>query len=130
MNIIENEKQIDITDINNLEEEFDIVFPENLKKLYLKYNGGIEETGEEIIDQFYSIKHGKTKIELVRDLMQITENNIPLNYLIFGATGVGHQISININDGTIVLFKKDRLESEIIADSLEALLSINSLEDI
>lgn len=130
MKIIESEKNINITDINNLEDKYDVVFPESFKKLYLKHNGGLEETGEDIIDELYSIKYGKSTIEIVRDLLQISEKNIPLNYLLFATTGVGHQIGVNIEDNSIVLFRKDELEPEVIADSLENLLKVNSIEEL
>ncbi len=130
MKIIDSEKPININDINALEIRLNILFPENLKKLYLKYNGGIEETGEKIIDEIYSIKFGKSTIELVRNLLQITEKSISLNYLIFATTGVGHQISIDTNNGEIVLFRKDKLDPEIITSSLEDLLEVKSIEDL
>ena len=130
MKIIESEKNIDINDIKIVEKKFDFQFPEGLKKLYLKYNGGIEETGEEIIDEIYSIKFGENTIELVRDLLQVTEKNIPLNYLIFAITAVGHQISIDMDSLEIVLFRKDELEPEIIANSIEELFQVEDIGDI
>ncbi|MFK7749077.1 MAG: SMI1/KNR4 family protein [Kordia sp.] len=130
MKIIESEKNINIIDINNLEEKYNVVFPENFKKLYLKYNGGLEETGEDIVDELYSIKYGKSTIEIVRDSLQISENNIPLYYLLFATTGVGHQIGVNLEDDSIVLFRKDDLKPEVIANSLENLLKVNSIEEL
>lgn len=39
--ITESEQNITLADIQNFEKEFEVTMPENLKKIYLKYNGGI-----------------------------------------------------------------------------------------
>ena len=129
MKIIECENNIKRSDISTLEEKFNIIFPDNLKQLYLKYNGGIEESGEEIIDELYSLKYGENTLESIRDMLQITENSIPLNYLIFATTGAGHQITYNLENGQIVLFRKDNLVPQLIASSLEDLFNVDSFND-
>ena len=129
MKIIECENNIKRSDILTLEETFNIIFPDNLKQLYLKYNGGIEESGEEIVDELYSIKYGENTLESIREMLQITENSIPLNYLIFATTGAGHQITYNLENGQIVLFRKDNLDSQLIASSLEDLFNVDSFND-
>ena len=62
--IINSEIPILIEDIEKFEKDNDIIFPENLKNLYLKYNGGEIEISD---SNFYSQNHisGKKAILII-----------------------------------------------------------------
>ncbi len=135
MKIIESEQSILIKDFNKFEKKFNLVIPRNFKMLYLKYNGGIEESGNEIVNQLFSLNYGENSLESVRTLMQITEDNIAKEYLIFANDGVGNHIAINVDkysDGyaEIFLFRHGDLEPVVIADSLEALLGVENIDEL
>ncbi len=66
--------------------------PENLKKLYLKYNGGVID-GKNYYE-INSIKYGEVLLEETIDTFQVTEHHIPKQYLPFANTAVGHIICI------------------------------------
>ncbi|PWN58146.1 SMI1/KNR4 family protein [Chryseobacterium viscerum] len=131
--ITEYEKRITIKDIQQIEESFDIVIPENLKKLYLKYNGGIIDIDNESYD-FDSIKYGMTTIEESIDSLQITEQHITKEYLPFATSPVGHIVCIYTaagkRKGQIFLFRYDELEPIFYNNSLEEFLNIKSIDDL
>ncbi|GEN78132.1 SMI1/KNR4 family protein [Chryseobacterium hagamense] len=129
--ITESENSITLADIQNVETEFNFTMPENLKKLYLKYNGGVVGDGYYEIN---SIKYGQVKIEDTIDSLQITEKHIPREYLPFASTAVGHILCIYIgNDskkGQIYLFRYDEMEPTFYSKTLEEFFKINSIDDL
>lgn len=131
--ITDQEQPITLEDIQQLENHFDFKMPENLKKLYLKYNGGILDIGEDSYD-LDSIKYGKTRIEESIDSFQISEQHIPREYLPFATTPVGHLICIYTeNDdkkGNIYLFRYDEMEPVFYNTSLEEFLQVNAVEEL
>jgi cell wall assembly regulator SMI1 len=131
--ILDSEKELTDSDIQLFEAKYDLSLPANLKKLVRKYNGGYTEDSDEI-DKFLSIKYGKVRIELIIDTHQITEKNIPEGYLPFALDWSNNALTISLegeNEGKIVKFYFDTNEdSEIIADSLEELLGVESIDDL
>lgn len=97
--IVDSENPIFPSDIKQFEKEFSKVLPVNYKNLLLKYNGGVEEEGDKVIDSFYSIKYGPTTVENAINILQIIEQTIPDNYLPFGNTGTGNEITICLSEG-------------------------------
>ncbi|WBV56464.1 SMI1/KNR4 family protein [Chryseobacterium daecheongense] len=131
--IIECEKKITIKDIQQLEENLHIEMPENLKKLYLKYNGGIIDINDQSYN-FDSIKHGISTIEESIDSLQITEQHISKEYLPFATSPVGHFVCIytasDKKKGQIFLFRYDELEPIFYNNSLEEFLNVDSIDDL
>ncbi|NBL66087.1 hypothetical protein GV828_12850 [Flavobacterium sp. NST-5] len=125
-----SEIAIDSEDIQSFENEYDILIPNNLKQLYLKYNGGEMEFLDSRTYDFASIKHGELTIEGLLNDLKVHENIIPQNYVPFAITGVGHIITINIDDSKIYLFRYDELEPDLISNSLEEFLEIESIDDL
>ena len=128
-----SERMITIGDILSFEKTFNIVIPSSLKRLYLKYNGGEVEFSDASTYDFASIKYGELTLGgLVQNLI-IDENVIPGNFLPFAVTGVGHMITIQMDSAVnnkIYLFRYDELEPILLANSLEELLGVTSIDEL
>jgi cell wall assembly regulator SMI1 len=87
-----------------------------------------------LLDILFSLKFGELTIEDSIQYNQILENNIPLGYIPIGYTGTGNEITINVKDenkiGKIYLFRHDELIPILIANSLEELLGVNSIDEL
>ncbi|MEG1591668.1 SMI1/KNR4 family protein [Chryseobacterium sp.] len=132
--IVKNPKQkITLSDIKYIESEFSFTMPESLKKLYLKYNGGIIDIDEDYY-RLNSIKYGNLLLVNTIDTMQITEKNIPREYIPFANTEGGHFICIYVKagskNGQIYLFRHDELEPIFYNNSLEEFLNVDSIEEL
>lgn len=131
--ITQQEQNITLSDIQQIENQLDFKMPENLKKLYLKYNGGILDIGEDSYD-LDSIKYGNSRMEESIDSFQITEEHIPREYLPFATTPVGHIICINTgssnNNGKIYLFRYDEMNPVLYNTSLEDFLAIRTIDEL
>jgi cell wall assembly regulator SMI1 len=127
------EKKLTSSEINDFEFKFNVVIPLNLKKLYLKYNGGLLSDEDEFSYDFASIKYGDFKLEGLIEDLQITEKTIPNNYLPFLISGVGNIITISLdenNQGKIYLFRYDDLEPILMKNSLEEFLGVRSIDEL
>ncbi|MBD8082415.1 SMI1/KNR4 family protein [Chryseobacterium caseinilyticum] len=129
--ITEQEQSITVADILELESMFNFNMPENLKKLYLKHNGGIIDDG---YYEIHSIKYGESLLEETIDSLQFIEQHIPKEYLPFATTAVGHLICIYTDSGSknghIYLFRHDELEPVFYDISLEKFLKVDSIDDL
>jgi cell wall assembly regulator SMI1 len=134
-----SEPAITSDDIVNLENDLSIKLPEELKKLLLKYNGGVLDgatqgdpsvfiDGEETTSLFsslFSIQHGENTIEYNMDMLQITEEHIPLDQIPFGDDMGGNVFTISVSEeqpGEIYYWLMDVGEPEKI-------FAANSLSD-
>ena len=81
----QSEKGISNKEIEEFEQKFNIVLPANYKKLILIHNGGENENDDMLLSSLRSIKYGKFTLEQSIRILQIVEENIPRNYLPFGA---------------------------------------------
>nr|WP_321229231.1 SMI1/KNR4 family protein [uncultured Psychroserpens sp.] len=130
--ITEFEKTINTTDIAHFEEQINRSLPESLKQLFLKYNGGVIEKIEEEYD-FFSIKYGDLKMEDMINTLQVVEQIIPIEYLPFANSPIGHIVTFSLSDddssGKIFLFRHDDLEPILISNSLEEFLGVSSIND-
>lgn len=128
------EKKLNFQDILDFESKMGVALPANYKGLILKHNGGLTNESD-FFDVLLSIKYGKQKVEDIINIHQITENNIPNNYLPIALDWSDNPIAINLNGGNdygkIVKFYFDTDEDpEIIANSLEELLGVTSIDEL
>lgn len=133
-----SKEKLEMEDIIDFENNFNIKLPEDLKKILLKYNGGVLE-GNTMEDKFifingikstysfsilYSIKYGTNTMEEAIDIYQITEEHIPREYLPFAEDQGGNPYTISTNEddyGKIYIWFMDVGEPErvFVANSLE-----------
>jgi cell wall assembly regulator SMI1 len=127
-------KKVSIKEIETFEADYNVVIPHSYKILLLKYNGGNNMNQNMLLDILFSLKFGELTIEDSIQYNQILENNIPLGYIPIGYTGTGNEITINVKDenkiGKIYLFRHDELIPILIANSLEELLGVNSIDEL
>lgn len=132
--IILSEKKINLLDINNFETQFSYNLPQNFIKFISKFNGGLVKDNDDI-RKFLSIKYGKLTIEELIDTHQIAEQNIPQGFLPIALDYSDNPITLNLNEGEnygkIVLFELDfEGNGHVIANSLEELLGVKSIDDL
>jgi cell wall assembly regulator SMI1 len=125
-------KKIEDSDINQFENNFKLKIPINLKKLLIRYNGGLVENSD-YVKKFLSLKYGNINIDDIITTHQFDEKNIPKEYLPIALDWSGNVISINLKEGNDYgkvygfYFDVDRIE--VITNSLEELLGVNTLEE-
>ncbi|HLN94944.1 MAG TPA: SMI1/KNR4 family protein [Flavobacterium sp.] len=132
--IIDCEKNVTEKDVKDFEERYNVNLPIDLKKLLFKFNGGYTEDSDDV-DKFLSLKYGAITIEMMIETHQVTEQNLPKQYLPFALDWSGNPITVCLNEGRdygkIVKFYFDTDdEPETIADSLEELLGVKSMDDL
>ena len=129
----QTEMNLKQNDLNYFQQEFDIHLPENYKQLILKYNGGYTNNNE-YFDTLKSIKFGEVKVEDTIKNHQIIENNIPINFLPIANDFSDNIICLNLQNGEdygkIYCFYFDVDKLEKIANSLEELLGVNSIDEL
>jgi cell wall assembly regulator SMI1 len=129
----QTEMNLKQNDLNYFQQEFDIHLPENYKQLILKYNGGYTNNNE-YFDTLKSIKFGEVKVEDTIKNHQIIENNIPMNYLPIANDFSDNIICLNLQTGEdygkIYCFYFDVDKLEKIANSLEELLGVKSIDEL
>ncbi|WP_415060064.1 SMI1/KNR4 family protein [Flavobacterium sp.] len=130
LKILDSENKISLNDINEIENQIGLSIPNNFKKFILKYNGGyIEE--HDYIDTLLSIKYGKITIEYFIKLHTQIEKNLPVNFLPIALDWSNNPIAIDLQKNDIVLFYFDEdSERKIIANSLEELLGVESIDEL
>lgn len=127
------EKKLNDNNIEDFQNSFNLILPNNYKKFLKKHNGGVVIENEKI-RLFLSLKHGQ-KIEDEIDTHQITEQNIPQGFLPIALDYSDNPITLNLNEGEnygkIVLFELDfESNGHVIANSLEELLGVKSIDDL
>lgn len=133
MKIQSPEKNLNDIDIENFENLFNIILPENFRRFLKKNNGGLVLENESI-RLFLSLLYGQT-IEDEIDTHQISEQNIPQGFLPIALDYSDNPITLNLNQGEdygkIFLFELDfECDSYIIANSLEELLGVDNIDDL
>lgn len=131
--IIDSEASLTNQDIIDFENTMSIELPQNFKKFIAKYNGGLVEDHDDV-DTFNSIKYGSNTIEKFIEIHQRIEKNLSDSYLPIAGDWSDNPITVCLNgedEGKIVKFYFDSdQEPEIIADSLEDLLGVESIDDL
>ena len=129
-----SESKLSPLDIENFQSQFNYSLPQNVIKLISKFNGGLIKNSDDV-RKLLPIKYGKLTIEELIDTHQISEQNIPQGFLPIALDYSDNPIAINLNEGEdyckIFLFELDfEGEGFIIANSLEELLSVNSIDEL
>ncbi len=128
-----NEKKISVDEILEFEERNDIKLPENYKKLITKFNGGMIVNSDNM-DTLLSIKYGSVRVENTIKNHQIIESNIPKDYFPFALDFSNNPITICLKEGShygeIVLFYFDVDRVEKIANSLEELFGVTTIDEL
>ncbi len=133
--ITDSEMNINRNDILDFEKNYKLILPENYKKFLLKYNGGqVDDEKREDLETFNSLKYGELTIEYMFNNYCIIEQLLDKDYLPIG-NSYGNPITLCLkagkNYGKVIVFYFDRdQEPEIIADSLEALLGVKSMDEL
>tara|TARA_A100001518_G_C1162442_1_gene16780 strand:- start:12 stop:410 length:399 start_codon:yes stop_codon:yes gene_type:complete len=129
----QTEPKLENQDLIDFENKFDIVLSQNYKELMLKYNGGYTEENESF-DTLKSIKYGELKVETSILIHQNTERNIPKNFLPIANDFSDNIICLNLeeneNYGKIYCFYFDVDKVDLLSNSLEELLGVNSIEEL
>ncbi|TXK74406.1 SMI1/KNR4 family protein [Mesonia sp. K4-1] len=129
----QTEPKLENQDLIDFENKFDIVLSQNYKELMLKYNGGYTEANESF-DTLKSIKYGELKVETSILIHQNTERNIPKNFLPIANDFSDNIICLNLeeneNYGKIYCFYFDVDKVDLLSNSLEELLGVNSIEEL
>ena len=105
-------------DLENVENEFGIIFPADFKKHYLKYNGGYPEKDEftwedkstTTINTFFSIKYkGFSNLEAVYRQVTIDDPYLPVGIFPFAVDDGGNFfcISVRLNDYDCIYYCND-----------------------
>ncbi len=129
-----SESKLSPLDIENFQSQFNYSLPQNVIKLISKFNGGLIKNSDDV-RKLLPIKYGKLTIEELIDTHQISEQNIPQGFLPIALDYSDNPIAINLNEGEdyckIFLFELDfEGEGFIIANSLEELLGVNSIDEL
>lgn len=134
VNITNSEKKINSNNLVTLEHHYQFILPENLKKLYLKYNGGEIEFQDSSIYDFASIKYGELTLENLIDDLILVEPILPEGFLPFAITGVGNIVTIYMDtqvvNNKIYLFRSDELTPIFLANSLEEWFGVTSIDEL
>ncbi len=133
--ITNSELNINKNDILDFEKNYKLILPENYKKFLLKYNGGqVDDEKREDLETFNSLKYGELTIEYMFNNYCIIEQLLDKDYLPIG-NSYGNPITLCLkagkNYGKVIIFYFDRDEEPVvIADSLEALLGVKSMDEL
>ncbi|WP_430613037.1 SMI1/KNR4 family protein [Flavobacterium sp. JP2137] len=137
--IINSQQSITRNDIVEFEKEYHLKLPENYIAFLLKYNGGgvYDEgsEGSEYVQSFNSLKYGKLTLEFMFDNYCISEDLIDKEYLPIACGYGGNPITLCLKAGKdygkIIIFYMDMDEDpQTIADSLEELLGVKSIDEL
>jgi cell wall assembly regulator SMI1 len=127
------ENKITSKDLNDFEKEQNFKLPLEYRKLILKFNGGYTENNP-FFDTLKSIKYGSITVEKAMSVHQKWEQNIPNNFLPIANDFSDNIICINLEKGSdygkIYCFYFDVNRLSKIANSLEELLGVNSIDDL
>ncbi len=127
------EKNISVDEILDFEEKNNVKLPENYKKLITKFNGGLIVNSDNM-DTLLSIKYGSVRVENMIKKHQIIESNIPKEFFPFALDFSNNPITICLKEdshyGEIVLFYFDVDSVRMIANSLEELLGVTTIDEL
>ncbi|MCP1995288.1 SMI1/KNR4 family protein [Flavobacterium sp. HSC-61S13] len=137
INIEDSERRLPDNSIVQFEKKWNILLPNNYKVFLNKFNGGIIYDYHPFLNSFNSLVYNENN-SLLDDTYEIycfINKDIEKEFLPIGATHNNNPITLCLkagkNYGKVIVFYFDRdQEPEIIADSLEALLGVKSMDEI
>jgi cell wall assembly regulator SMI1 len=114
-------KKIDLSEINAIEKDLNIIFPKDFAEHYLLYNGGIpvncryyieDNDVDTSVSLFYPLKNHFENIEhdtIEETYLKFIEKGIlPINFIPFASDWGGNQFCIDIkNNGTVYMVYMD-----------------------
>ena len=131
-----------VNEILALEEFLSIKFPEDLKELYLRFNGGIiegdrnifldEDENDYSIKYFLPIKYPRSKNDMILEKthnIYVNEKKlVPDGYVVFAIDGGGWPYCYKLDDGNIYLANVEKYDEpenimEHLTDSLESFIN-------
>ncbi|WP_430613033.1 SMI1/KNR4 family protein [Flavobacterium sp. JP2137] len=134
--ITDSEQNITRNDIVEFEKNYHLKLPENYIVFLLKYNGGeVYDYGSEYIQSFNSLKYGTLTLEETLYDYCIIEDLLDKDYLPIANGYGGNPITLCLKAGEdygkIIIFYMDTTDDpQIIADSLEEVLGVKSIDEL
>ena len=115
--VTKSDKAIEERNLRDLEDKYGFKFPQDIKRFYLQYNGGIlkkhyyiseEETVLDgfIFQKFYSIKYGLATLDMKMEL-NYADDWWPKEYIPFGFDGGGNSYCFHKESGKIYYIYED-----------------------
>ena len=109
---------IEEKDLQDLEQEYNFKFPEDIKQFYLKYNGGRLEKDSYVVQddtfifqEFYSIKVGYSTLN-DKLSSNYADDWLPKELIPFGYDGGGNSYCFHINNGQIYYIYEDDCDDD------------------
>jgi hypothetical protein len=131
------EKNIKDSEIIEFEINWNIKLPKNYKSFLKKYNGGVIYDFHPYLNSFNSLKYeeSNTLLENAYNIYNVLNEDLDKEYLPIASSHSGNPITLCLKQGEyygkIILFYFDRdQEPEVIANSLEELLGVNSIDEL
>lgn len=118
-------------DINTIEEQYDIIFPEYLKEFYLEYNGATIKLCKIFVDgymygisEMIQLKYGECNFEYILEGDR-EDKIIPFSMIPIANNEGGDYYYLDMEDGKIYLFFCDDIENPIyICENIESLFKL------
>jgi cell wall assembly regulator SMI1 len=135
LQILGGEEKLTNEDIKEFEKNYGLQLPENYKKLLLKHNGGYISEYHEQLSSFQSVKYGQCKLEDAINAYSTYETLLDKEFVPIASSHSNNPITLCLRQGElygkIILFFFDRDEEpELLAESLEELLGVESIDDL
>lgn len=135
LNFLYSEQPLDEYEIQRFEKEFEVTFPNNLRNLLLKFNGGVLDGKIEkyAFRTLSSINYGNYPLNDIIDDLQITEQHIPREEIPFADDQGGNVFTISTREedyGKIYYWEMDVGEprKNFVANSLEEFFGVDSFD--
>lgn len=135
--ISDSEKKIKSEDILQFIQEWEVSLPENYKKFLMKFNGGVLYDYHPFLSSFNSVKYAENNslLEDAIDIYIVKNKDFSKFFLPIATTHSDNPITICLeegeNYGKIFVFYLDRDDNpEIVANSLEELLGVESIDEL
>jgi len=135
LKILGGEKKLSVSDLEKFESDYGIELPGNYRTFMIKHNGGYIDSYHEFLGSFRPIKYGQGTVEHAIQSMSIHESILDSEFIPIANHHAGNPITLCVRSGElygkIIIFYFDRDEEpEIVANSLEELLGVKSIDEL